>query len=229
MVNLIADIKGTLTNFKKHVEIEDRYFRQKGIEVIAQIDALNKTGAKAKYEQLLEYADKKHPKHKSVLVPERGRVAEIGYRTGELSLQSAVHDGVEETLAYMYEDGVRIILVGLSTPESTRESLATVRSKSLAVRSLDNYVHAIYNSKEVGSKTDGTAYRTIAEREGISLAESMYLDDKLKQAEGAARAGVAKALWVLDDNEVVDTSLPIITDFREVVKHYDELKREISR
>ena len=221
MVNLIADIKGTLTNFKKHVEIEDRYFRQKGIEVIAQIDALNKTGAKAKYEQLLEYADKKHPKHKSVLVPERGRVAEIGYRTGELSLESAVHDGVEETLAYMHEDGARIILVGLSTAESTLQSLATV--------GLDKYVNAIYNSKEVGSKVDGTAYRTIAEREGIILAESMYLDDKLGQAEGAAKAGVAKALWVLDDNDVVDTNLPIITDFREVVKHYDALKREISR
>lgn len=218
MVDVITDVKGTLTAFKPHVSLEVEYFHANAINALMEIEGLGRKQAERRYQELVQHADKKKdPKaYKGIFVPAVSMVAELGYKNGELSLQEIVHDGVEEVLAYIKETGARIVAVGMSLPSSTVVSLATA--------GLDQYVDAAYQSSKVGSKEDGTAYRTIAEREGFVLENCMYLDDKLKQAEGAVRAGVGKALWVLDGKPEQETKLDIIRDFKEVRAHYDALR-----
>lgn len=217
MPDLISDIKGTLTNFKKHTGAEEAYFHQNAIQALMQIEGISEDKARARYEEISRHNDKKDPCRKKIFVPAVNNVAEIGYRNGDLSLENSVKDGVKEVFDYIKKDGARIILVGLAHPEVTRTSLSTV--------GLDKYIDSIYQSSEVGSKEDGTAFRIIAEREGLNLIECIYLDDKSEQAKAAHNAGVGRAIWILDGAEYKDIGIPAIEDFREIKRFYDEMKQ----
>ena len=197
--DVISDIKGTWTNFKKHVSLEIGYFHDRAVDVLMEIDSLTRTEAEAKYRLVCRSSDKKKDKkaYKAVFVPAVSRVAEVGYIARDLSLKDCIKDGAERLLTDMKEHGSRVIMVGSSIPSSTLASLATV--------GLDKFVDEAYQSSEVGSKTDSTAFQTIKNREGLDLNRCLYMDDKLDQAEAAAQTGVGTSIWVLDGKERQET------------------------
>lgn len=217
MPDLILDIKGTLTNFKKHTGAEEAYFHERAVETLMELDGISRDEAESRYNKICKHSEKADPEYKKIFVPAVSRVAEIGYTNGDLSLKDSIKDGVKEVFEYIRADGARIILVGLAPPETTKASLASV--------GIDSYVDSIYESGEVGSKKDGTAFRIIAERENLNLAYCMYLDDKPEQALAAHHSGIGRAIWILDGAEYKDIGIPAIEDFREVKRFYDRMKQ----
>lgn len=217
MPTLISDIKGTITDFDQHVEMEQAYFHRNAVEAIMKLRGVDEETARKDYYAIIEHEDRNDPDYRTVYVPAVSRVATIGYRNGDLSLADCIRDGVEDTFRYIKDDSGRIVLVGLSDEESTRASMASV--------DLEKYVDAVYCSNRVGSKKDATAMRHIAQQEGVDLRECLYVDDKLAHVKGAQMAEVGQALWMTDTaDSAVETGVQAVSSYGDIKAYYDKLR-----
>ncbi len=225
MTDVISDIKGTLTYFDKQIKAEiDLYISNIALAMTAtgdlrELDEEKIEILKANRDRLL--TDKQFRKENASLI---NKFAEDGYTTGELNLGSFLRECVEDFFKQVRSDGGKIVLVGLAQPSTTIASLRTA--------GLDRYVNAVYQSGEVGSKADGTAFRTIAEKEGLDLSRCICIDDKIEQVEGALKVGVGLGVVMFDGICAMPGSLigqygsrlALARDFNQVKTLYEKRK-----
>ncbi len=197
MKHLISDVKGTLTYFDKHIAMESKYYEDNALRVYKDL-GYNIERANKEFQDYLSKKD--NPDYKLEIVHKRDIVCEQGYKKGELSLEDIIKPETEKLLQNIKG---KVILVAMSKAETTKASMESV--------GLDQYIDSYYVTSEVGSKEDGTAYKTIAEEENINLENTIYLDDKQEHVKGAQKAGVKKVIHVTNE-----------TDFDEIIEELED-------